>query len=169
MPARDFASLYETCSRMVYWTAFGIVKSDADAMDISQTAFLRALKHQKTLDKMDDAHVKAWMYRVTKNLALDVKRREKRVTPVDEFYEVETQDEEDMPEKSMLNAEKKRALKEAIEALPEIYRETVTLHYFAEMNYAQMAKIFAVSEGTIKSRMSRAKTKLAVVLKEEGE
>ena len=49
--------------------------------------------------------------------------------------------------------------------LPEIFRETVMLHFFSELRYDEIAKLTGVSEGTVKSRMSRAKERLLALLK----
>ena len=54
----------------------------------------------------------------------------------------------------------------AIETLPDIYRETVVLHYFSGLSYDEIAAYTGVSEGTVKSRMSRAKDKLFSLLKD---
>ena len=60
------------------------------------------------------------------------------------------------------------------EILPAItnataYRETVVLHYFSGLAYEEIAFLTGVSEGTVKSRMSRAKAKLAQTLQKDGE
>ena len=166
MPARDFESIYADCSRLVYWTAYGVVKSQADAMDISQNVFLRVLKHIKKLEGMNDAQLKGWMYRVTVNACLDLKRKQKREVVTDEGFDVLPVSEAELPEAAALSAEQKRLLRDAIDALPDIYRETVVLHYFSGLSYESIAAYTGVSEGTVKSRMSRAKDRLFSLLKD---
>lgn len=144
MPARDFESIYADYSRMVYWAAYGVVKNESDAMDVSQNVFLRVMKHQKKLETMEDAQLKSWLYRVTVNLCLDGKRKLKREVLADELPETPVSD---------------------TGALPDVYRETVTLHFFSELRYEEIAKLMGVSEGTVKSRMSRAKERLLALLK----
>ena len=65
----------------------------------------------------------------------------------------------------MLDAEARQALYAAITALPDIYRETVMLHFFSELRYEEIAQLMGVSEGTVKSRMARAKERLLALLK----
>lgn len=171
MPAWDFEAAYKANSRMVYWAAYGIVKNEADAMDVSQDTFVRTLRNEKKLAAMDERQQKAWLYRVAVNLCMDKKRRDKRETPVDEesFFDLPSSDEATLPELSALDAEQKKTLRDAIDALPEIYRQTVTLHYFSELPYEQIASLMGVSEGTVKSRMSRAKERLYESLRKDGE
>ena len=165
MPAWEFDSIYVGFSRMVYWTAYGVTKSESDAMDASQEVFLRVLKHMKKLEDVTEPQLKSWLYRVTVNLCLDQKRRAKREQPQEELPEVPVYNEAELPEPAAVTAEESRVLRAAIDALPDIYRETVVLHYFSGMQYEEIARLQGTSEGTIKSRMSRAKARLAQALK----
>ncbi|HWS29580.1 MAG TPA: RNA polymerase sigma factor [Clostridia bacterium] len=166
MPARDFESIYADCSRLVYWTAYGVLKSHFDAMDASQNVFMRVLNHQKKLEDMGDAQLKAWMYRVTVNVCLDYKRKQRREIITDEGFDALPVSEDDLPEAAALSSEQRTLLREAIDALPDIYRETVVMHYFSGLSYESIAAYTGVSEGTVKSRMSRAKDKLFSLLKD---
>lgn len=166
MPARDFESIYADCSRLVYWTAYGVVKAHADAMDVSQNVFLRVLKHIQKLEGMNDAQLRGWLYRVTVNACLDLKRKQRREVITDEGFDALPVSQSELPEAAALDAEQKRILREAIDSLPDIYRETVILHYFSGLSYENIAAHTGVSEGTVKSRMSRAKDKLFSLLKD---
>lgn len=167
----DFDAAYHAYARMVYWTAYGILKSDSDAMDVSQDTFMRAIKHERELAGMTDAQQKGWLYRVAYNLCMDKKRREKREFPSDTeaLFDGPDTDESALPELSALNNEQKRLVRGAIDELPAVYRETVVLHYFSGLAYEEIASLSGVSEGTVKSRMSRAKGKLLETLKKGGE
>ena len=160
MPQRSFESLYEDYSRMVYWTAYGIVKSESDASDVTQDAFLRVIKHLHKLQGFNDAQLKSWLYRVSVNLCMDLKRKQKRETLTDTFDDTQSVSESELPEVVALSEEQQKEVRKAIDALPEIYRQTVTLHYFSGLEYEKIAELLGVSEGTVKSRMFRAKQKL---------
>ena len=165
MPARDFESIYADYSRMVYWAAYGVLKNESDAMDVSQNVFLRVIKQQKKLEAMEDLQLKSWLYRVTVNLCLDGKRKHKREVLADELPETPISDMHALPEAAVLDAEARQTLYAAITALPDIYRETVMLHFFSELRYEEIAQLMGVSEGTVKSRMARAKERLFALLK----
>lgn len=166
MPHKDLESMYTEFSRMVYWAAYSVLRSESDAKDVTQNVFMRAIKHMGKLSVMNDGQIKAWLYRVAVNLALDIKRRQKREYPVDEFPERESGDIQDMPEPAAVTAEQRRIIRNAIERLPDIYREAVMLHYYSNMSCADIAQLTGSTEGTIKSRISRARIRLKELLKE---
>ncbi len=165
LPARDFESIYADYSRMVYWAAYGVLKNENDAMDVSQNVFLRVMKHMKKLETMEDAQLKSWLYRVAVNLCLDGKRKGKHEVLAEELPETPISDPGALPEAAALDAETRAEIRHALEQLPDIYRETVTLHFFSELRYEEIAQLMGVSEGTVKSRMSRAKERLCALLK----
>ena len=83
----EFEAIYKAFSRMVYWAAYGVTKSESDAGDVTQETFIRALKYADKLKDMEEAQIKAWLYRVCINLCMDNKRRLKREQPSDELPE----------------------------------------------------------------------------------
>ena len=171
MPAWDFEAAYSDNSRMVYWTAYGILKSEADALDVSQETFLRALRGEDTLCTLSAPQQRAWLYRVAVNLCMDKKRREKREFPAEdtEIFEGESREDRELPEAALMNAERKRLLRAAIDELPEIYRECVLLHYFSGLSLEEIAALDGTSLGTVKSRLSRARQRLYDSLRKDGE
>lgn len=157
----EVEAVYNAYARMVYWAAYGVTKSESDACDIMQETFIRALKNADKLKNMEEAQLKAWLYRVCINLCMDQKRRLKREQLSDELPESAVENEAELPEISAINAEERLAVRRAVDELPDIYRETVLLHYFSGLQYCDIAALQGVSEGTVKSRIARAKAKLA--------
>lgn len=150
---------------MVYWTAYGVVKNESDALDVSQNTFIKVLANMDKLSDMGEKQIKSWLYRVAVNLCVDGKRKLKREIISEEVPEQAVSDYE-LPENTVVTEDTRRIVREAIETLPEIYKQTVYLHYFSGMQYDEIAQVLGVSEGTVKSRMSRAKDKLYSILKE---
>lgn len=169
MPARDIETIYRTCSRMVYWAAYGVTRRESDAMDAMQNTFLKAMSHMEQLEGMNDAQLKGWLYRVAVNLCKDALRKQRFETPAEEMEEPAVDRVYELPEAAMLSAEEKGQVRAAIDQLPHIYREAVLLHYFSGCDYKQIAQLTGTTEGNVKSRMSRAKQKLYAILKEGGE
>lgn len=154
---------------MVYWTAYSVSKNHHTAMDTVQNVFLRVLKHLQKLEEMTDAQLKGWLYRVTVNSGVDRIRKEKKeVLTEDPASSISVSDDE-LPEAAMLSREQRDAVKAGIEALPEHYRQPILLYYFAELSYAEISELLGVSEGTLKSRMSRARNILARSLAKAGD
>ena len=155
MTPKSIEAIYRDNCKMVYWAAYSVLKRESDAMDIAQSVFLRAIKNIDKLNTMEDGQVKAWLYRVAVNLCYDAGRRLKREIPAEE-----------LPEASAISRDQRERVKRAIDALPDIYRETVMLHYYSELDYKTIAAMQGSTEGTVKSRIFRAKERLYELLKE---
>ena len=169
MPSRDIESIYNACSRMVYWAAYSVTRKESDAMDAMQNTFLRAMAHMDQLQQMNDAQLKAWLYRVAVNLCRDALRKQRWEAPAEELPEPSVESAYDLPEAAAVSAAERAQIREAIDRLPDIYRETVLLHYFSGCDYKEIARLMHTTEGNVKSRMSRAKQRLYSILKEGGE
>ena len=155
MTPKSIEAIYRDNCKMVYWAAYSVLKRESDAMDIAQSVFLRAITNIDKLNTMEDGQVKAWLYRVAVNLCYDAGRRLKREIPAEE-----------LPEASAISRDQRERVKRAIDALPDIYRETVMLHYYSGLDYKTIAAMQGSTEGTVKSRIFRAKERLYELLKE---
>ena len=164
---RDFDSIYEQYSRLVYWVAYNVVKNGDEALDITQQVFLRALDKMSVISKYNEVQLKGWLYRVARNASLDLIRKRKRETLYDETP-FDLADTGLTPLEQILDDEKKRLLMQAVSKLSDIYREPIMLHYFSGMNYSEIADLLNLTEWTIKSRMSRARTQLMELMGEEN-
>lgn len=138
-------------------------------MDAAQNVFLRVFKHEKKLREMNDAQLRAWLYRVATNAALDILRRSKRVLPAEDAALELPADESELPESILLDKESRNTVRECVNRLPELYRSPIILYYFSGLSYLEIADLLEVSEGTIKSRMSRARGILSAMLLKGGE
>lgn len=167
MPERDIESIYNDCSRMVYWAAYGITRRESDALDAMQNTFVRAMEHIEQLSGMNDAQLRSWLYRVAVNLCKDNLRKQGRETLTDEAIEPKGGNVFELPEEALDLAEEQARVRAAIDQLPEIYRQTVLLHYFSGCDYRQIARLTGTTEGNVKSRMSRAKQRLYQILQED--
>ena len=164
---RDFDSIYEQYSRLVYWVAYNVVKNGDEALDITQEVFLRALDKMSVISKYNEVQLKGWLYRVARNASLDLIRKRKRETLYDETP-FDLADTGLTPLEQILDDEKKRLLMQAVSKPSHISREPIMLHYFSGMNYSEIADLLNLTEGTIKSRMSRARTQLMELMGEEN-
>ena len=166
MTPKSIEAIYGENCKMVYWAAYSVLKRENDAMDIAQSVFLRAIKNMDKLNKMEDGQIRAWLYRVTVNLCYDAGRRLRREIPAEELPEPDTERVYELPEAAAISNEQRERVRGAIEALPDIYRETVLLHYYSGLDYKTIAAMQGSTEGTVKSRIFRAKERLYELLKE---
>ena len=159
MEQEEAQRLVEAHSQAVYRLAYARTGSRADAEDITQETFLRLVAAAP--DFRDEAHCRAWLLRVALNCAADLHRsawRRRRV-PLEEAAEL-----------TAPQAEMGDSVLEAVLALPEAYRAPIHLFYYEEMSVAEIAQMLGKREGTIRTRLSRARVMLREILSQtEGE
>lgn len=142
--------------------AYRILGNWADAEDVAQEVFLRL--HRHGLDFPNDAVLGAWLYRVTANLCVD---RSRRARPTDELPELIAASTS--AEAELLREERKRLLMRALATLPAKERAAVVLREIEGLATTEVAEILGSSEGTVRSQVSKAMTRLRELLKQEGE
>ncbi|MGE5673094.1 MAG: RNA polymerase sigma factor [Mycobacterium leprae] len=135
------------------------------AEEIYQDTMLKAWQQASAFRV--DGHLKAWLFRVARNNAIDYMRK-KRV-PVEEYTAcLETAATTFRPdreaERSWLSAE----VYEAIDELPPAYREVVDLRFFHQLCYQEIAEVLLIPLGTVKSRLNYALQRLTKILRDKG-
>ncbi len=149
-----FGLLVDRYKESIYALAYSKLGNFHDAEDITQEAFIKAYRNLRKLRHWDDFH--AWMYAITSNLCKDWIRNKSR-KPDCEFIE------DQVPESlnySLDEDKLKETLHEAMDSLPEIYRQVLSLYYLGGMNTTEIAKFLRVSQTSIYQRLSRARSLL---------
>ncbi len=168
MPNRSFDNIYTDYSRLVYWAAYRVVSHTETAEDITQQVFERVYLNLEKLSTLSDAQLKSWLYRVSTNLALDHVRKAKHELLSDEPLGAEVPDGDPLPEAELLEKKRNIAVRKAIEQLDEANRTVINLHYFSGMTVSEISEATGISQGTIKSRLVRARKLLSEMLKAEA-
>lgn len=166
-----FEQLVVSAQNEVYALALRMLKHEQDALDVSQDAFLKAYLNLNTF--RGDSKFSVWMYRITYNLCLDRMRRKKRrgelqlESPVEEM-EIQIADPAPTPEERIMSREAKEAVQRGLDALPPKQRAVLIMREVTGMSYAEIAKAAGLREGTVKSRINRARATLAEFLRKDG-
>ena len=150
----------------IYNLCFRMVGNAEDAADLSQESFLKAWNHLSSFHF--EAAFSTWLYRLASNTCLDFLRSVKRhpqvsLTVEDNDGEEATLDIPDSapsPEESLISSEEAALLARAMAELEPEQRQILTLRVVNEMSYADIADILCIREGTVKSRLSRAREAL---------
>lgn len=162
-----FRQLVEAYQAPVYRLALRMCGGDAAlAEDAAQEAFLAAWRGLPRF--RGDSRFSTWLYRLTTNAAIDCLRREKRHRDTDDLESVELPDGGDTPQELAERSETQTAVRAALSALSEEHRQVLLLRYMQELDYGEIAAALAVSEGTVKSRINRAKARLKEILSGGG-
>lgn len=159
---REFEQRLADCSTLAYRVALGVVRNHADAEDVAQEAFVRAYRH---LDELRDReHFKAWLIRTTWRLAIDRQRsgarRDRREQAA---YELGTPSS--MADQTPESREFQRRLDAAVDALPDDLRRVLVLAAIEGYDMRETAALMEIPEGTVRSRLHRARKILAEKLR----
>ena len=151
-----FCNLIRINKTAIYRVSKAILNNEQDIEDAISEAILKAYENIKKLK--DEAFFKTWLVRIVINESNNLykKRLKEIVVEKDHFKNIKINDNY-----------KDFSLYNAINSLDDDLRTTTILFYFEDMKYKDIAKVLNVKEGTIKSRLSRAKEKLYNILKEE--
>lgn len=163
-----FESLVTAYERRVYSLALRTTGSEADAADITQEVFLRAYR---SLDAFrGESGFSTWLYRITVNLCVDLARKNNPVESLDDEQALEAPETRGayQPETALANSELRRELDAALSLVSEEHRKIVILRDVAGMSYADIAAALELEEGTVKSRLARARAALRKILIERG-
>ena len=169
-----FGTLVETYQDRVYNLALRMCGNPDDAFDLSQEAFFRAWRGLSGFQ--GEAAFSTWLFRLTANVCLDWLRAKKRrptvsLTAVDddgEEVQMEIADPGKSPEEILEAAEDREALAKAMNQLPVEYRQILTMRAINDMSYTEIAEALQLREGTVKSRLSRARLALRNLLVKSG-
>lgn len=147
-------------------TAYLLVKDRHAAEEAVMDSFLQAYNKIHQLKEPDK--LRSWLLRIVVNRCRMRMRTWsfRRLLP---FARIELEETEHSPEDWLITEWRKERLSAAIHRLDYIYREVITLHYYNELNVAEIAEHIKSNENTIKARLSRGRMKLKRLLEEEGD
>ncbi len=139
-----------------------ISRTDWDGDDLVQSAFEHAFRRWR--DLRDAAHCRAWLFRITRNLHIDRRRRaaarvDLRLVGADDPTTIEVSVSPETVER--LTA---RELDHALGMMPEEQRDSILLCDLWGFPYEEIAQIMAVPVGTVRSRISRGRAALMTIL-----
>ncbi len=171
---KAFERLVKSCEKRVYLLALRYTGSASDAMDISQEVFIKAYRSIRSFK--GESTPETWVYRIAVNTALDFIRRAARANETSLYTadvdggekQREIPDDSYSPEPAAERADLTQTLSRAIAALPEEYRQVLVLRDVNGLSYARIGEILGLNEGTVKSRLFRARARLADMLRASG-
>ena len=163
-----FEQLFDQYHRGIYNSIYQMVRSDADAADLTQEVFVRAWKSLPRLQAPEA--FTSWIYRIAANLSRNHIRDNTRVRQEsldqpfagdeDEGGQREIADMSGDPATATQTRAMQDVVQRAIQGLSEDHRTVVTLHHLEGMPVEEIAQLMRCSVGTVKSRLSRARDHL---------
>jgi RNA polymerase sigma-70 factor (ECF subfamily) len=142
----------------LYRTAFAWTHDKALAEDLTHETLVKALQNARHL--RDIKALDAWLFRIMTNCRNDHFRKQTSTDDIDNHELID----ERTPETQSGERELVRMVREAVRALPETHRQTLTLVDLEGFSYVETASILGVPVGTVMSRLSRARARLRGLL-----
>jgi RNA polymerase sigma-70 factor (ECF subfamily) len=158
----------------VYALAYRLLGDRDMAADMSQETFLAAFQHISSFQR---GFFRAWLLRITTNLCYDAlrRRRTRPTSPLEilltrtEAPELHTHEKENDPEVYVEQQELAQEIQHALDGLPLEQRTIVVLCDIEGFPYAEAAQVLGISQGTVKSRLSRGRARLRTYFLERRE
>lgn len=172
--AEAFEALILSCHSKAYAVAFRYMKNEADASDVLQEAYIKLYTKLKTFSFKSSFDT--WFIRIVINCCYDALRQQK----TDRSKRDQSEDGNDRsemlpgsrsdesPEEAILKDERRAVLERAMSLLSPEHRDVLILREYQQYSYEEIAGIMELSEGTVKSRINRAKLRLREILKEQN-
>jgi RNA polymerase sigma-70 factor, ECF subfamily len=166
----DMAAFEELVARhrdKIYARAFSMMRSEEDAVDLSQEAWVKGWQRLKQFQ--GDSSFVTWMTRIVINLCLDLLRKQKRhrAESIELLEEEAGGVERQMPvvtvnpTEGLERSELRQRIDKALAQLSYEHRTVLILHEFEELEYKEIAKRMQCSIGTVMSRLFYARRKMA--------
>lgn len=159
--------IYNLCRRLT--------GNPEDAAELTQEAFLNAWRGLSRFQ--GESSFSTWLYRLASNACIDFLRKEKRrqnlsmtvsLDDEEETRQVELPDERYAPERELERTEVRQAVAAGLERLTPEHRQVLVMREINGLSYAEIGAVLGLEEGTVKSRIARARNALRKVLTERG-
>ena len=155
---RQFAEMAERHARFMFRVAHGLLRSVQDAEDTVQEALLKLYRTGGWLHMENE---KAFLARTVWRVGLDMAARRPKLTePLDDGAGREFTSAGESAEQSMVAADQRALLRSLIDGLPEYLRQPLVLSAIEEMTSREVAIAMGIPEGTVRTRVMRARTEL---------
>jgi RNA polymerase sigma factor (sigma-70 family) len=169
-----FEKLVDIYFSGIVGVCFTVTGNIHDAEDCAQEAFLKAYRNIAKYEPSSSFFT--WIYRIAVNTCYDLKRREKRrfTISLDESYENDDgafaypiEDSRPLPDAEMIDKLSDQRVREIIDSLPEAYSRILRLRDIRGLSYKEIAEIEQINEGTVKSRLARARAAFIQIASQE--
>jgi RNA polymerase sigma factor (sigma-70 family) len=160
-----YEAIFKLVSRMIH--------NKEEVEDLTQEAFIKAFSSLASFN--EEYAFSTWLYKIATNNAIDFIRKRKLQTfsinkPIESDesdYSFELPDTDPEPDESLIAAQRKKMLDDALNALPAKYRQVMLMRHVDEKEYSEIAKTLKLPLGTVKAHIFRARELLYKQLKKK--
>jgi RNA polymerase sigma factor (sigma-70 family) len=163
--AAEFESLFLPHLDAAYNLARLLTRNEHDAEDVVQEAYLRSLR---AFASFRGGASRPWFLTIVRNTSFTWLRDNRSRADRAEYHEELHVSGGATPEAESLGNERARAVERCVRELPADFREAIVLREMEELSYQEIAEITGVPRGTVMSRLSRGRARLAGCLRNSG-
>ena len=165
--AQAFEQLVTPHEQMLWRVCWHYTHHQEDAADCLQETMLKAWRAIKSY--RSECSLSSWLFRIASTVCLDFLRKQKRLPQTESADELAEEgfspvDESPTPDEAILKAESADSIRAAIDSLPGDMRTVIILYALQGLPYEEIADTMNTSVGTVKSRLNRARQKIAKFL-----
>ncbi|MBQ4141658.1 MAG: sigma-70 family RNA polymerase sigma factor [Clostridia bacterium] len=169
-----FEHIVRQTEKQIYNLSLSIVKSNEDAEDLTQETYLRLWR---SLPDYKGESAKSYIFRIARNLSIDLIRKRNRTPGSDtviltadgEFErDIVDHDPDIRPDEAFIRRLTIETVRECISALPPPMRELIVMRDIDGLAYHEIASILEIPEGSVKSRLFRARERLRALIIEKN-
>ena len=157
---------YEALERIInqikyklYKTGMAILKNDDDVCDALQETLISIYKNIGKLEKQE--YFSTWAIRILINKCNDIMRKNKKIKDINDKMKIDTINYYDIYEKESI-------LENVLNNIDENLRLITVLYYYDDLSISKISDTLNIPEGTVKSRLSRARNKIYELIKKDG-
>ncbi len=153
-----FAALVRRHQDRVFGFILRMLDARDEAMELTQDVFVKAW--QALPGWRPEARFSTWLLQIARNAALDQLRRRRLIqfAPLDDGMDVA--DTAPGPEARYASRQRQALLENALQQIAAEHREILLLREIEDLSYAELAAVLGIAEGTVKSRLARARAAL---------
>ena len=168
---KAYSELTQKYQKPLYFHVRKMIRKPDFAEDLVQDIFLKAFKSLKNYK--NDYAFSTWLYRIATNHTIDYLRKKKLETlsinaddSDDTHAAIQLADEDNFTDEPMIKRERKNKVREAIDQLPEKYREVILKRHIEEKSYQEISEEMDIPLGTVKAHIFRARELLYKYMKD---
>lgn len=168
---KAYESLLVRHRKAIFHVVTKIVRNQDEAQDLVQETFMKAFNALASY--RSEYRFSTWLYKIAANCAIDFVRKkriealslDRPIQTKDGQVEFELPDRTWDPERNLVRKQKLKSIDEAIDSLPDKYREVIIYRHRDDKSYEEIADILGTPVGTVKARIFRARELLKKKLK----
>ncbi len=155
-----FGELVEMYQQPLYSFIYRYIHDRDTVLDLVHDVFLKVWRYRDHY--REDGKLIVWLYTIAQNIVRNHVKKHNRTVEIDDSFAADNNVAAEAEENDLVDR-----IKAILEEIPEVYRRPVIMRDVEELSYLEIAEVMGISEGTVKSRISRGREMIRQLMKEK--